>query len=58
MTARIPLLTAGALVLAAAALFAGATTEEGSSQTAATPAGKYQEAPMLAALVAAGELPR
>ena len=57
MTARIPLLTVGVLVLAAGALFAGAETEEGSSQPAAVPAGKYQEAPMLAALVAAGELP-
>ena len=57
MTARKPLLTVGALVLAAGILFAGAEAEEASSQPAATPAGKYQEAPMLAALVAAGELP-
>ena len=58
MTARVPLLIAGVLVLVAGSLFAGAETEEGSSSpAAAAPAGKYQEAPMLAALVAAGELP-
>ena len=52
------LLSAALTLLVPFALPAGATEEGSESSTEmAVPAGKYQEAPMLAALVAAGELP-
>ena len=58
MTTRGLLLSAALTLLAPFALLAGATEEASDSGTKmAVPAGKYKEAPMLAALVAAGELP-
>ena len=58
MTTRRLLLGAALTLLAPLALLAGATDEASAATTEmAVPAGKYQEAPMLAALVAAGELP-
>ena len=58
MATRGMLLSAALTLLAPFALLAGATDEAAELSTEmAVPAGKYQEAPMLAALVAAGELP-
>ena len=56
MATRGVLLSAALTLFAPFALLAGATDEEsGSSTEMAVPVGKYKEAPMLAALVAAGE---
>ena len=58
MVTRGVLLSVALALLAPFALLAGATEEGAESSTQmAVPAGKYKEAPMLAALVAAGELP-
>ena len=58
MATRGVLLSAALTLLAPFALLAGATEEASESSTEmAVPAGKYKEAPMLAALVAKGELP-
>ena len=54
---RVWLVVLGAALLASFNVWAGAGAEAETGTEAAVPAGKYNEAPMLAALVAAGELP-